>query len=164
MEKKGPHHLFCTPASHLKVCILYVPIRYPLLEGFQHIPPRVREVKHWKIRFALFQARSPQQDVAHDAEAVVGEQSVVVPADGAAVAATESLAVPQQPVEPQAELQELDALCPVLRPVLLQRVAVRGVQRHDVLLRETFKAVRLILSLHQGLGEEGQTKASQEHR
>lgn len=105
--------------------------------------------------------------MAHGAEAAVGEQGVVVPAHRAAVAATESLAVPQQPVEPQAELQVLDALRPVLSSVLLQRVAVGRVQRHDVLLGETFEAVLLILSLHQqGRDEEGQSQAQavQQHR
>lgn len=101
--------------------------------------------------------------MAHDAQAAVGEEGVVVPTHGAAVAAAERLAVPQQPVEPQAQLQVLDALCPVVRRVLLHGVAVRGLQRHDVLLRETFEAVLLILSLHQGGGEEGQAQASQEH-
>jgi len=102
--------------------------------------------------------------VAHDAEAAVGEQGGVIPADGAAVAATERLAVPQQPAETQAELQELDALCPVLRRVLLQRVVVGRVQRHELLLGETFEAVCFILSLHHGREEEGQTQAAQEHR
>lgn len=103
--------------------------------------------------------------MAHDAQAAVGKQGVIVPAHGAAVAATEGLAVLQQPVEPQAELQVLDALLPVLRPVQFQRVAVSGVQWHDVLLRETFEAVLLILSLHghrRGHGEEGQTQGSEE--
>ena len=152
--------------SHLVVRVLYVPIRHPLLESFQHIPPRVRDAEHWKIRFALFQTRSPQQDVAHEAQAAVGGQGVVVPAHGAAVAAAERLAVPQEPVEPQTELQVFDALCPVLRSVLLQCVSVRGVQRHDVLLRETFKAVRLILSVNRGHNreEKGHTQAAQEHR
>lgn len=102
--------------------------------------------------------------MAHDAQAAVGGRSAVVPADGAAVAATESLAVPQQPVEPQAELQVLDALFPLLRRVLLQRVAVRGVQRHDVFLGETSEAVLLILSPRLGQDEKDQTQASGEHR
>lgn len=102
--------------------------------------------------------------MAHDAEAGILEQGVVVPADGAAVAAAESLAVPEEPVEPQAQLQELDSFCPVLRSVLLHRVVVRGFQRHDVLLRETFKAVLLILSVHRCKNnEEGQEQASREH-
>lgn len=103
--------------------------------------------------------------MAHDAEAGILEQGVVVPADGAAVAAAESLAVPEEPVEPQAQLQELDSFCPVLRSVLLHRVVVRGFQRHDVLLRETFKAVLLILSVHRRKNneEEGQEQASREH-
>lgn len=103
--------------------------------------------------------------MAHDAKAAILEQGVVVPADGAAVAAAESLAVPEEPVEPQAQLQVLDAFCPVLRSVLLYRVVVRGFQGHDVLLRETFKAVLLILSVHRrkNNGEEGQEQASREH-
>lgn len=149
--------------SHLVVRVLNVPIRYPVLKRLQQIPPRVREAEHWEVRLAFFEARSSQEDVAHDAQAVVGKQGVALPARGAAVAAAESLAVPQQPVEPQAELQVLDALSPVLSPVLLQRVAVRGVQRHDVLLGETSQTVLLILSLHQSREEKEQAQSLQEH-
>lgn len=157
-------HLSLPPPSHLEMRVLDVPVRDPFLEGFKHTPPWIRDVEYWEFRLALLQAGGSQEDVAHDAEAVVGGPTVVIPADGAAVAAAESLAVPQQPVEPQAELQVLDALCPVLHSVLFQRIAVRRLQGHDVLLGKTFEAVRLVLGVHQGRQEHGQRQTGQKHR
>lgn len=65
---------------------------------------------------------------------------------GAAVAVAEGLAVAEQAVEPHAHLQVVDALGPVLGAVLVQAVAVGGLERHQLVPREAAEAVPLVLS------------------
>lgn len=65
---------------------------------------------------------------------------------GAAVAVAEGLAVAEQAVEPHAHLQVVDALGPVLGAVLVQAVAIGGLERHQLVPREAAEAVPLVLS------------------
>lgn len=155
--------LVLTILSHLVLCILDVAVGDPLLEGVQQLPAGVGQGKHGQVLLALLDAGSSEQDVAHHLQAAVSRRSVSLsPAHRAAVAAAESFAVPQEPVEPQAELQKAEALRPVLRLVLLQSVVVGRLQRHDVLLGETSEAVLLILGLEQRREQQQQQRAAEE--
>lgn len=138
-------------APHLEVGKLQILVGLPMLEFLEQVAAGLGLAESRQPLLAAPQALGPPQHSGQEAQ--LGQLSAGSGGGGsggglpggAAVAVTERLAVPQQSVEPHADLQVIDALDPVLGAVLVQAVAVCGLEGHELVPREAAEAVALVL-------------------
>ena len=148
--------------AHLEVGILQVPVGLPPIELVYGVPAGHGLSERGQPLLAALQALRPLHHVAERPQlGELRELVLVLQAHGAAVQVAEGLAVPQQPVEPQRHLHVLHRLLPLLPGVLVQRVFVRGLQRHQLVSGETPEAVLLVLGLHRRDGKRNQQRTDE---
>lgn len=145
--------LFILPA-YLEVGILQILVRLPPLELVYGVPAGHGLPERGQPLLAALQALRPLHHVAERAQLrELHEPLLVLQPHGAAVEVAEGLAVPQQPVQPQGHLHVLHRVLPLLPGVLVQRVLVSGLQRHQLVPRETPEAVLLVLGVDRAEGQ-----------
>lgn len=133
--------------TYLKVSELQELVGLALLKVSQHRAAGLRLTEGGQALLAALETLRPAQHAAEEAQLGVAG-SAGGHGSGrsrAAVAVAEGLAVAQQTVQPQAHLQVAHALGPVLAAVLVERVAVGRLERHQLVPREAAEAVALVL-------------------
>ena len=135
-------------------------VRLAALEVGQYFAAGLRLAEGWQALLAALEAVRSAQQASEEAQLrVAGEaRGGLGLGHHAAVAVAEGLAVAQQTVQPQADLQVAHALRPVLAAVLVQGVPVGRLERHQLVPREAAEAVALVLGAH---GEQRATGAQQ---
>lgn len=135
--------------AYLEVRVLQVFVRLPPLKLVYGVPARHGLPEGRQPLLAALQTLRPLHHVPERPQLrELRKLVLVLQPHGAAVEVAEGLAVPQQPVEPQGHLHVLHRLLPLLPGVLVQRVFVRGLQRHQLVPGEAPEAVFLILGVH----------------
>lgn len=137
-------------------------VRLAALEIGQHFAAGLRLAEGWQALLAALEAVRSAQQASEEAQLrVAGEVGGGIGlGHRAAVAVAEGLAVAQQAVQPQADLQVAHALCPVLAAVLVQRVPIGRLEWHQLVPGEATKAVALVL----GAPGARRTAGAQQHQ
>lgn len=148
-EEKGAGIKEGERGAHLEVGELQVLVGFAALELLEDVTAGLRLSEGGQPLLAAPQALRPPQNPGQEAQLLQrrgrrGRGGGRLPGR-AAVAVAERLAVPEQAVQPHADLQVADALGPVLGAVLVQPVAIGRLQRHQLVPREAAEAVALVL-------------------